>query len=133
MARKILLPALAFLACCVAIADERGDVHVTDSDDLHQMLDDFQQLQKEHAALVKAVEQLKLSVARLRAELRANGRTTNASPVQTPKRVVPRKPATRSVNDVFRSQRESPGDLLKDIHSRERELRRRPFPAEMQN
>jgi hypothetical protein len=34
-------------------------------------------------------------------------------------------------NSTIRLQQESPGELLKNIHERERQLRKRPFPADV--
>lgn len=99
--------------------------------DTNQKLD---AILKEITQLNERVRRLEIKVGRLTAELRAaeaKQRTGAAAPV-TDGISNPLRPIKKSfdVESTIRLQQEAPSELLKNVHERERELRKRPFPAD---
>ena len=97
---------------------------------------------KEIKQLNERVRQLEIRVGRLTAEMHAQTRNQTQTRNQgANERVNPLRPAdsiqlrrlktNHNVESTIWLQQESPGSLLKDIHERERELRKRPFPADV--
>lgn len=93
---------------------------------------------KEITRLNERVSQLEARVGRLTAELRATqrdepGKKRVTRPVQSETTIkhLPQLKRAHDAESTIRLQQESPGELLKNIHERERALRNRPFPADM--
>ena len=122
LCRWLILP-LLLASSTTAYADEN-------SDKLDAIL-------KEITRLNERVRQLEIRVGRLTAETRAMQRQQRATQSATPEKSAPtieriqRLRRVHDANSTIRLQQESPGELLKNIHERERQLRKRPFPADV--
>ena len=87
--------------------------------------------------LHERVKQLEIRVGRLTAETRVlqqqQRATRGANPVQFAPTLEQLQKLKRvhDAESTIRLQQESPGELLKNIHERERALRNRPFPADL--
>lgn len=92
---------------------------------------------KEITRLNERIRQLEIEVGRLRAESRASKRTERPNlPTQNApkKRTLDQIRRLKTINDAestIRLQQESPSELLKNVHQREQELRKRQFPADV--
>lgn len=101
-----------------------------DADKLDAILRELKTLN----ARVTALEE---EVGRLRATTRLLSRAPGAasgeeSGIRSQRARIPvRRLPSPSAEEVIRMQNESPGELQKGIHERERLLRKRPFPADV--
>jgi hypothetical protein len=92
---------------------------------------------KEITRLNERVEQLEIQVGRLTAETLALQRQQRATRGINPVPLAPKIEQLQKLKrrhdaeSTIRLQQEAPGELLKNIHERERALRNRPFPADV--
>jgi septal ring factor EnvC (AmiA/AmiB activator) len=99
--------------------------------------DSLNTILKEIKRLSERVTQLEIRVGRLTAELHAAQQQQQKiridSPAKSPSLNHKMQKLRRShdANETIRLQQVSPGKLLKNIHERERQLRERPFPADV--
>ncbi|MFK8112209.1 MAG: hypothetical protein AB8B91_08390 [Rubripirellula sp.] len=110
------------LACGATAVRADEKVQTTDGETMELILQEIRLLGQRMTVLEGRVRAL------------AHERHRNRQPqVKSPLRNVFRQPVqpTKSPAQVIELQKESSGDLLKDVHRLERELRARPFPAEL--
>ncbi len=106
---------LSTLSCAPTFADES-------SDKLDLILKEIRQLKQR-------IGRLEATVAQMSREQSISEPAEEPAPARLPARI-PQYPVHPTPAEVIRLQTTTPGVLLKDIHERERVLRKRFFPAD---